>query len=154
MSKIQKVFTEYAPEYIKRYGHNMPESHRKVINAVINCRSGRFGVHLYKCPDCNDIHTANSSCGNRHCPSCQSDKSSRWLEKQTAKLLPCNYFLVTFTVPEELRRFVRSNQIICYNAIFNAASAAMKRLAQDKRFIGCSISLAERPQSGAPSGVA
>jgi hypothetical protein len=115
----------------------MPSSHRKVIDAVLNCRSGSFGVHLYRCEDCNQVHTANSSCGNRHCPSCQADKSDQWLQKQTAKLLPCNYFLVTFTVPEELRRLVRSNQCVCYDALFYAASAALKRLAADKRFIGC-----------------
>lgn len=137
MSKIQDLFVTYAPEYLRRYGTRMPKTHRKVIDAVVNCRSGRFGVHLYHCRDCNEVHTVNSSCGNRHCPSCQADKSDQWLQKQTAKLLPCNYFMVTFTVPEELRRFVRSNQIVCYNAIFNAASAAMKRLAQDKRFVGC-----------------
>lgn len=138
MSMMQDLFRMHAPAYQELYGSKMPSSHRKVINAIINCRSGRFGVHLYRCSDCNEVHAANSSCGNRHCPACQSDKSERWLEKQRSKLLPCNYFLVTFTVPEELRRLVRSNQGVCYNAIFNAASTAMKRLAKDKRFIGCS----------------
>ncbi len=137
MSKMQNLFIKHAPEYLRLYGDKMPATHRKVINAIVNCRSGRFGVHLYRCSDCSEVHVANSSCGNRHCPTCQSDKSERWLEKQKTKLLPCNYFLVTFTVPEELRRLVRSNQAVCYSAIFNAASTAMKRLAQDKRFIGC-----------------
>ena len=138
MSKIQDLFAMHAPEYLRRYAQDMPANHRKVIDAVVDCRSGRFGVHLYRCEDCNDVHTANSSCGNRHCPSCQGDKSDKWLQKQTAKLLPCNYFLVSFTVPEELRRFIRSNQSVGYNAIFDAASTALKRLARDKRFIGCS----------------
>ena len=39
------------------------------------------------------------SCGNRHCPSCQQDKTKAWLEAQTDRLLPCPYFLLTFTVP-------------------------------------------------------
>ncbi|WP_200836879.1 transposase zinc-binding domain-containing protein, partial [Rubripirellula obstinata] len=50
------------------------------------------------------------SCGNRHCPNCQKNKTSDWLAKQTDRLLPVHHFLVTFTVPEELRSLLRSNQ--------------------------------------------
>lgn len=51
-------------------------------------------------------------------------------------LLPCPYFLITFTVPDELRPFIRSNQGAAYSAMFSAASASLKTLAGDKRFIG------------------
>ena len=43
------------------------------------------------------------SCGDRHCPSCRRDQAEAWLEKQTGRLLPCPYFLVTFTLPAALR---------------------------------------------------
>lgn len=51
-------------------------------------------------------------------------------------LLPCSYFLITFTLPEELRPFIRSNQQAAYSAMFSAASSSLKTLAEDKRFIG------------------
>jgi hypothetical protein len=44
--------------------------------------------------------------------------------------------MVTFTVPESLRNFIRSNQKVCYDAMFKAAVYAMKKLAKDKQFIG------------------
>jgi hypothetical protein len=47
-----------------------------------------------------------------------------------------NHFLVTFTLPEELRRAARSNQKLIYNMIFRASSEALQKLAQDERFIG------------------
>src|SRR5947207_8615826 len=40
------------------------------------------------------------SCGNRSCPKCHQNQTERWLEKQRGHLLPCSYFLVTFTLPE------------------------------------------------------
>jgi len=96
-----------------------------------------MGHHLYRCPACEKVHVANSSCGNRHCPMCQGEKSERWLFKELKKSLPCSYFLLTFTVPEGLRPFLRAHQRTGYAALFEAASEAIGTLAQDKRFVGC-----------------
>jgi hypothetical protein len=59
------------------------------------------------------------------------------LNKQLKKALPVNYFMCTFTVPKELRTLIRSNQKVCYAALFKAASGALKKLAKDPRFVGC-----------------
>ncbi len=136
MNKIQQIFQEYGPEYIKRYGNKMPSAHRKVISALINCRTGELGLHEFGCSSCGRHEYLPRSCGNRHCPGCQQGKAQNWLRKQMKKLLPCRYFLVTFTVPEQLRRFVRSHQKIAYSAMFDAASASLKKISKDPRFIG------------------
>jgi hypothetical protein len=44
--------------------------------------------------------------------------------------------MLTFTVPEELRAFLRSHQRIGYSAMFAASSAAIKRLTGDPKFVG------------------
>jgi hypothetical protein len=44
--------------------------------------------------------------------------------------------MVTFTFQEELREFMRSNQRIAYAALFSASTDAMKKLAQDPKYIG------------------
>ena len=51
-------------------------------------------------------------------------------------LLPVVHFLVTFTLPEELRRVARSNQKTVYNILFRASSEALQKLALDERFVG------------------
>jgi len=51
-------------------------------------------------------------------------------------LLPTHYFLVTFTLPAELRPLARSHQRTIYNLLFGAASQALLKLAQDPRFCG------------------
>lgn len=136
MSAIQNIFKLYAPEYLKLYGDNMPQPHRRTISAIQQCRDGSFGVNIFRCASCSNIHITQCSCGNRHCPTCQNDKARQWLLKQMNNLLPCSYFLITFTVPQELRPFIRSNQSAAYSAMFSAAAASMKTLAEDKRFIG------------------
>jgi hypothetical protein len=136
-NSIQQLFREHGPAYRERYGDRMPGLHKKAIHAISNCGTGLFGQHSFSCDGCGTLHSADSSCGNRHCPTCQAGKSDEWLRKQEEKTLPVNYFMITFTVPEELRDLIRSNQKACYAALFKAASGAMKKLAKDPRFVGC-----------------
>jgi len=134
---IQQIFQTHGAAYLERYGAHLPSNHRKVIRAIRNCGTGAFGQHSFSCGGCGESHYVDSSCGNRHCPACQGGKSDEWLNKQLAKVLPVNYFMITFTVPEQLRRLIRSNQKIGYAALFKAASDAMKKLAKDPKHIGC-----------------
>jgi hypothetical protein len=47
--------------------------------------------------------------------------------------------MLTFTVPENLRRFIRKNQKIAYSALFKASSEAIKSLVPDEKFIGADL---------------
>lgn len=136
MNAIQDIFNLYGPEYLNLYGDNIPLNHRRAISAIQQCRGGAFGVNVFRCNSCGNIHFTQCSCGNRHCPTCQNEKAEQWLIKQINSLLPCPYFLITFTVPDELRHFIRSSQHAAYSAMFSAASESLKSLAKDRRFIG------------------
>ena len=135
MTTVSDIFRAYAPEYLERYPH-LPLAYRKAISAIQNCQSGHYGHSLYQCQGCGKQHRVNHSCGNRHCPQCQHHKTQLWLQHQLEKQLPGPHFLITFTVPETLRPFIRSHQRTAYQALFKASSAALKRLAKDARFIG------------------
>jgi len=137
MNLIQEIFRTYGDAYLEKFGGRMPSRHRKVIRCIQDCGTTAFGVHSFVCDDCHDAHRTGSSCGNRHCPVCQAGKSDEWLRKQMNKMLPVNYFMVTFTVPQELRRIFRKHPEVCYAALFKAAVGAMKKLAKDPRFVGC-----------------
>jgi hypothetical protein len=136
MTTINDIFKTYAHEYIRLFGKSMPSEHLKVVNAIINCRNGHYGYTIYKCEKCGRKHTVYSSCGNRHCPSCQQLKAHLWLTKQIERQLPGHHFMITFTVPSELRLFIRSHQRICYSALFKASSDTLKKLVTDEKFIG------------------
>lgn len=65
-----------------------------------------------------------------------NDRINLWLEKQNELRLPTHYFLVTFTLPDELRNLARSNQKLFYHLLFKASSQALLKLAEDPRFVG------------------
>ena len=52
MTTIKDIFKTYAPEYIHRFGGAIPSEHRKVINAIINCRTDHYGASIYQCTKC------------------------------------------------------------------------------------------------------
>jgi len=136
MSAIQDIFQTYGPQYLALYEDRMPRVHKKTIQDIIGCRSGSFGTILYGCRDCQTIQPIPCCCGNRHCPSCQQNKTDQWLHKQMERLLPTHYFLLTITLPQGLRHIVRSHQKITYAALFSCTHDALKKLAKDKRFLG------------------
>jgi hypothetical protein len=138
MTTLRDIFNAFAPEYLERYP-NLPTVHRKAISAIQHCQSGHYGHSLYQCPSCGGQHRVNHSCGNRHCPQCQQHKTQQWLSHHLEKQLPEPHFLLTFTVPETLRPFIRSHQRLAYHAMFTASSLALKRLAKDERFLGTDL---------------
>lgn len=136
MPSVAEALRQHADEYLRLYGTRMPVEHKRVLAAITRCRTGELGHLRYDCRCCRRSHWVGRSCGNRHCPNCQSDKTQVWLAKRTAQLLPVPYFLVTFTVPEALRKIVRANQRACYKALFDSGSQTIRELAAGPRFIG------------------
>ncbi len=140
MGTINDIFRTYGPQYLTTYGETMPNEHKKVIAAIINCRTEQNGSAVYHCEKCGEVYVVHRSCGNRHCPQCQSHKTRLWIERQLSRQLPGHHFMVTFTVPEEIRSFIRSHQRIAYAAMFAASADAMNTLAENPKFIGSDIS--------------
>ena len=136
MSSIAEIFREFGPEYMTTFAGSLPAAHKKVIEAIIRCRTEISGSNVFICPQCHRETTVFRSCGNRHCPVCQNHKTRQWLEKQMERQLPGHHFMITFTVPEQLRRFIRSHQKIAYAALFAASSAALKKLVADDKLVG------------------
>jgi hypothetical protein len=139
MTSIHEIFTTFGPEYLQRYATKMPNTHRKVIDALIACRTEACGIAFYQCESCAEPQKFFRSCGNRHCPTCQSNKTQHWLESQIKRQLPGHHFLITFTVPQQLRSFMRQNQRLGYCALFKASSDAIKKLATDPKHIGADL---------------
>ncbi len=143
MVELADIFRRYGPDYIDRFGSKMLASHRRALHDIVACRTEQMGGHLYCCenPDCEQLVYAYHSCGNRSCPKCGQDKTQFWIEKQHNLLLPTHYFLVTFTLPSELRPSARSNQKVIYDLLFKSSAAALQKLAKDPRFVGGDIGM-------------
>jgi len=100
------------------------------------CRTSRLGGQLYRCDNCRQERYSYHSCKNRHCPKCQNDTAGRWLEQQQRLLLPARYFLLTATLPAELRPLARMRPGTIYGLLFQCALAALFKLTRDRKFLG------------------
>jgi hypothetical protein len=136
MVEIADIFRCYGPQYRAKYGDKILPSHRQAMGAIERCRTAALGGHVYSCESCDETQYQYHSCRNRHCPKCQNDKAQKWLEKQQDLLLPVPYFLLTVTLPSELRHVTRRHQKQVYDLFFRISAAAMQHLARDSRFVG------------------
>src|SRR3989337_642905 len=106
MDTVNDIFRVYAPEYLLRFGDAIPDEHRKVMTAIINCRTPACGTTWFRCESCGKQHAIHRSCGNRHCPTCQHHKTRQWLEKRLERRMTGHSFMIKITLPEQLRRFI------------------------------------------------
>ncbi|RLD54016.1 MAG: transposase [Bacteroidetes bacterium] len=141
MITLEMILIKYLPEYITKYWDKMLPGHKKTIQDILSCRTKERGGQTWFCDNCKDFHYSYHSCKNRMCPKCQNNQATNWLSKQMKQLLPVKYFMVTFTIPKELRTIFRSNQKKCYNILFKASSESLRKIAMDKRFIGGQIGM-------------
>ena len=136
LPSIGEIFRMYGPAYLAKFADRMSTDQIKALVAIQRCRTPDSGSVIYKCQQCQKFHHVPKSCGNRHCPVCQGSKAKVWLQNQLRQLLPCNYFMLTFTVPAEARSFMRSHPRECYKALFEAAKETLIALAKDPKYIG------------------
>jgi hypothetical protein len=93
-----------------RKTHAMSSGQRKVMAAIMACRTARLGGHTEICDHCGSARNSYNSCRNRHCPKCQTMTKEEWLGKRKEELLPCGYFHMVFTVPHVLNPLVLANR--------------------------------------------
>jgi hypothetical protein len=104
----------------------------RAVRAILSCRTMQRGGHLYQCGPCAQFEFAYHSCHHRACPKCGALKARDWLEERKVRLLPVPYFLLTFTVPEELRALFKAEPKFCYDLLFAATSQALREVAFTK----------------------
>lgn len=139
--ELAEIFRRYGPAYRQKYANKLLPSHRQAMRAIECCRTEALGGQVYHCPSCDETRYSYHSCRNRHCPKCQQERAEDWLQLQRELLLPVPYFLLTFTLPAELRQLASQNQKCMYNLLFRASAQATQQLARDPRFVGGQIGM-------------
>jgi hypothetical protein len=131
MSSVASALRRHAPKFLKRLAQlDRGVAIAKAFAAIMRCRTGQLGGVQWQCTGCRRWHWVGRSCGNRHCPTCGHQRTQLWLEKQSRKLLTgVHHFLVTFTVPQELRPVLRAYQRAGYEALFQASADALRDVA-------------------------
>jgi hypothetical protein len=113
--------------------------HRKVLDAIVRCRTAALGGHRDQCVRCGHLTASYNSCRNRHCPKCQGTARAKWLAARSAELLPVPHFHIVFTLPHELSALVLQNKRLLYDLLFRTSSASLLEVARDPRHLGADI---------------
>ncbi len=136
---LSSIICGHGKEYLEKSNNRILPSHKKALYDLAYCRTDAFGGEVYFCKSCNKKHYSFHSCGNRHCPKCQNYSADEWIEKQTERLLPVNYFLVTFTLPFELRSFAYNNQKLVYSLLMKTAFKSLQDTLKKPKYLGAQI---------------
>lgn len=135
--EVADIFRQHGSSF--RLTHPLSPEQRRVMRAIEQCRTAALGGHLDECDTCGHQRISYNSCGNRHCPKCQSLAKARWLEARMADLLPVEYFHVVFTLPEQLAALALQNKRVVYNLLFSTAAETLRTIAADSKHLGAEI---------------
>lgn len=107
---------------------------RRALWAITHCRTPALGGNVFGCTPCGRVEFAWHSCNHKACPQCGRAATAAWIGREMKKRLPVPYFLVTFTLPAELRgEFFGPHAKDAFDLFFRGAARALsEKLATDK----------------------
>ncbi len=139
--ELATLIKTYRVQLEARYGRYLLSGHHRALDAISRCRTPASGEVLARCGDCGQVDWHACSCGHRSCPRCQNHEVSQWLERQREKLLPVDYFLVTFTLPAQLRSLAWRHQRLLYAALFRAARETLRKFGINPKHLGAEMGM-------------
>jgi Transposase zinc-binding domain len=134
--EVADVFRRYGEAYRQEHGASLSIAQRRVMTAIEVCRTAVLGGHLEQCDHCGHQRNAYNSCGDRHCPKCQSFARFKWLEERQAELLNTQYFHVVFTLPQQIATIAYQNRRGLYGILFRATAQTSLTIAADPKHLG------------------
>ena len=137
--EVADIIRAAAGSFFEKHRSWLNGLHRKVLSAILRCRTAALGGHRDRCSRCGHQAISYNSCRNRHCPKCQSNARDKWLAAREDELLNVPYVHVVFTLPHELAPLVFHNKKLLYGLLFRASSATLLEVAADPRHLGAEI---------------
>jgi Putative transposase/Transposase zinc-binding domain len=137
--EVADIVRVHGEEFLRANARTLSPVQKRVLRAIERCRTAALGGHVEECDRCGHQRIAYNSCGNRHCPKCQSLARATWLDKRQSELLPVEYFHVVFTVPEPLAALALQNKRLLYGILFRAAAESLQSIAADPKRLGAKI---------------
>ena len=137
MPELAQVLARHGPEYRRRFGARMPPAQARALAAIERCRTPALGGGVYDCAECGQQHFAYHSCNHRSCAKCGGAAAAAWRQARQAELLPgVPYFLVTFTLPKELRKLARGHPRLIHPLLFKESAGSLFDVAANPRHLG------------------
>jgi hypothetical protein len=137
--EVADIFLRYGAAYRDRHGASLSVAQRRVMSAIEKCRTAALGGHLERCDECGHERNCYNSCGDRHCPKCQSLARARWIQDRQAELLEVPYFHVVFTIPEEIAAIAYQNKRVVYGILFRTTAETLITIGADSKHLGARL---------------
>lgn len=137
MSVLADLLVRLAPDYRRRHAVSGPQA--RALAQIERCRTPALGGQVYRCSSCGESDFGYHSCHHRSCPRCGGAHTAAWTSRQSARLLPAPYFLVTFTLPEPVKRLALINPSLLYDLLFTESARALQRVASQPRLLGAEL---------------
>ena len=137
---VLEALRRFLPEWLKT-APPLSAPQRRAIWAITHCRTAALGGRAFDCKNCNHIHFAYHSCNHKACPQCGALANRRWVQRELDKLINAPYFLVTFTLPAQLRgNFLGPLAKQAYDLFFTAVLRALSEKLTTDKALGAAIS--------------
>lgn len=135
---LSTIIKQFADSFRQHYAKNLLPGHVKALEAMAGCRQAHGPHMLAQCANhqCDAQTYIPHSCGHRNCPHCQNHESQQWIKQQISKRLPCTYYLITFTLPEQLRDLAWRNQNTVYSLMFATVQELLKSFTKNDKKLG------------------
>src|SRR5262245_18065758 len=137
--EVADVIRSHGEAFLQKYGSTLTPTQKKALRDLAQCRTSALGGHVERCLDCGAARIAYNSCRNRHCPKCQALSRARWLERESAYLLPVEYHHVVFTLPAELAELAAAHPAALYNLLMQSAAQTLREVAANPKRLGAQI---------------
>ena len=103
-----------------------------VMEKIAQCRTAALGGHEEICDECSSVRYSYNSCGDRHCPKCQSSKQAIWIDELIQCTLPVKHYHIIFTVPHQLNVIALHNARMFYDLLFKAVWQTLRTFGYSK----------------------
>jgi len=139
--ELASLIEHYHAPFMTRYANRLSPAQQQALGAIRRCRTPQAGEQQVRCTGCDQQQRHPLSCGHRSCPQCQNHEATHWLERQRAKLLPVEYFMVTFTLPAELRALAFRQPKELYARLFTCAVSTLKDFGLNPKKLGADLGM-------------
>jgi len=133
MIRLGSVIGQFEADFLAEFRHRLSCEQLRALAALRDCRSAASPMMQVQCSDCAHQQLVPHSCGHRLCPHCQHHESQQWLERQMQRLVPADYFLLTFTLPAEWRGLAAAHADVVFDSLMRCAWETVLRFSQNDR---------------------
>lgn len=131
---LQEIVAQNFGSY--RRSHHLSVRERRAAHCIRTCRTSAQGMHVRICPQGDYREYFYNSCKHRSCPRCGGWETERWVQAQETRLLPCPYYHIVLTLPEEFNVLWRYNRGAFENHLFHAAWSSIRNFFKNKKWVG------------------